>query len=317
MLVLLALACVDANAPVLPGDDAERVFDVPAGSSARGLGPKLVAEGLVPSEWSWKLFLRKEDGSCLKAGRHKVRGSMSLHELLGSLCANPIPEDVAFTVVEGWRIHDIDAALVEKGWITAGAYTALAESKGVDLPFPIDSPTLEGYLYPETYKVIPSKFSAKNLIERQLATFRERFLANHPDGLGARSLHDVVVVASMLEREERNLDNRPLVSGVIWKRLDKGWPLGIDATSRYTLPDWNDRDAFLVRLRDPDDPYTPRLRQGLPPTAIGNPNVSSLEAALNPTASDYWYYLHDSQGTIHLAKDAAEHEANRAKYGVY
>jgi UPF0755 protein len=316
-LLLSAFGCIDGDAPAHPEDHAERVFVVPSGRTARGLGPALVAEGVVASESKWTWFLRLEDGSCVKAGRHPVRGDMSMREVLASLCGNPLPEDEPFTVVEGWRIRDIDAALAEKGWIRAGDYAALAQTKQVDLPFPIDSPSLEGYLYPETYLVVPSSFSAKDLIERQLATFRDRFLAEHPDGFGTRSLHDVVVVASMLEREEPNPDNRPLVAGVIWKRLDAGWALGIDATSRYTLANWNDRGAFLDKLKDPNDVYGTRVRKGLPPGAIGNPTRSSLEAAVQAKPSEFWYYLHDGEGVLHPARTVVEHEANRARYGVY
>ena len=124
-------------------------------------------------------------------------------------------------------------------------------------------------------------------------------------------------MASMLEKEEPKAENRPLVSGIIWKRLDEGWKLGIDATSRYTLEDWSDRKSFLKKLRDPSDPYNTRLRQGLPPTAIGNPTLSALEAALEPKDSPYWYYLHDKDKNLHPAKDSRGHEANRKKYNVY
>ena len=78
-----------------------------------------------------------------------------------------------------------------------------------------------------------------------------------------------------------------------------------------------DRKAFLKKLRDPKDPYNTRLRPGLPPTAIGNPAIDSLKAALAPTPSEFWYYLHDSEQNLHPARNANEHEANRAKYNVY
>lgn len=318
MVLVLGTSCVDPDAPVDPTDTAEFEFEVPKGSSAKGLGPVLLEQGLVPSELKWKLFLRQEDGSCLKAGKFLVRRSMSMRELLTTLCGPPLPDDVAFTVVEGWRIREIDAALAEKGWIEPGAYAELATSKAVDLPFEVTSPTLEGYLYPETYRVHPPpRFTPEDLIERQLATFDERFLSKHPDGFGGRTLHDVVVMASMLEREEPKPAQRPMTAGILWKRLDNGWQLGVDATSRYELPDWNDKKAFLTHLRDPDDPYNTRLRHGLPPTAIGNPDASSLEAAVAPEPSEYWYYLHDSTGTFHGARNGDEHDANRRKYDVY
>jgi UPF0755 protein len=165
--------------------------------------------------------------------------------------------------------------------------------------------------------VTPDRFSAANLIERQLETFRTRFLDAHTADLQARGLHDIVVMASLLEREEPAPSNRPIVAGILWKRLDHGWQLGVDATSRYHLAEWNDRQAFLVQLRDPEDPYNSRLRKGLPPTAIGNPALPSLEAALAPVDSEFWFYLHDAQGNLHGAVNGDGHEANRRKYNVY
>ncbi len=271
----------------------------------------------LPAELQWKLYLRERDASCLKAGRFEVHRAMSLNEVIDVLCGPPLANDEPFTVVEGWRIREIDAALAAKGWITAGDYASLATSKAVEQPFAVSSPTLEGYLYPETYMVSPQRFTAAAFIERQLATFQERFLSAHADGFGERSLHEVVVMASMLEREEPKPDKRPLVAGILWKRIGAGWQLGVDATSRYTLEDWNDRRAFLRNLRDPDEPYNTRIHKGLPPTAIGNPSAPSLEAAVAPVSSEFWFYLHDSEQNLHPARNAAEHDANRKKFNVY
>jgi UPF0755 protein len=316
---LALCACIPSwDSPVHPGDDETFVFEVSKGATPSGLGPKLTEAGLVPSEMQWKVYLKAgNDAGCIKAGKHEVRRSMSVNEVVAALCGAPLADDVPFTVVEGWRIIDIDKALADKGWITAGAFTEAATKKAVDLPFPIESPTLEGYLYPETYMVPKGSVDVKRLIVRQLETFNERFLSKHADGFGERSLHQVVVVASMLEREEPKPVNRPIVAGIIYKRLDRGFGLGIDATSRYTLPDWNDRKAFLEKLNDHDEPYNTRYKVGLPPTAIGNAAIESLEAAIKPEATPYLYYLHDSEQNLRLARDSEEHEANRRKYGVY
>lgn len=318
-MVLLFLACTLGTAPD-PADNADRFFDVPAGATARGLGAPLAADGLVPSADDWGWFLRMgADGSCIKAGRHRVRRSMTAEELLRSLCGAPVPRDEPFTVVEGWRIREIDEALAAKGWIQPGEYAAAAADLSLyKTPFPLDGLTsLEGYLYPETYRVEPEKFKAQGLIQRQLDTFAAKFWEGWHDRLGTRTLGQIVVMASMVEREEPTPANRPTVAGILWKRIDSGWNLGVDATSRYTLADWNDRQAFLKKLRDPKDPYNTRLRPGLPPTAIGNPGIEALQASAQPVASDYWYYLHDSNKTLHPARTEAEHEANRARYNVY
>ena len=318
MWILSLVSCVDASAPLHPGDDGTVLFEVPKGATGSGLGKRLVEAGMVDREVTWKLFLRSADASCLKAGKFELRKSMSLDAVLKTLCGPPLAEDVAFTVIEGWRIRDTDEALVARGLIAPGAYVEVATKKGVEAPFTVTSSTFEGYLYPETYKLPAKDLDPKVLVQRQLETFQERFLATHPGpDYGGRTLDDIVIMASMLEREEPKPKNRPLVAGILWKRIDAKNPLGVDATSRYTLKDWNDRKAFLKNLKDPDEPYNTRLRAGLPPTAIGSPTVSSLEAALQPEASAYWYYLHDAEGNIHPARNGAEHDANRKKYDVY
>ncbi len=319
-LFLVGLAaCADPLAPAHPGDTTEIPFEVQPGSTMNGLGPRLVELELAPSEFQWKWYLRRADGSCLKAGHFSLRRDMSMEEVRATLCGPPLPDDVPFTVVEGWRIRDIDAALAERGWIEPGAYAAVATGKTVDAPFEVPSPTYEGYLYPDTYRVSPPpRFTPELLVSRQLTAFQEKFLAEHGEAVAAeRGLHDVVVMASMLEREEPTDDKRPLVAGILWKRIDGGWQLGVDATSRYTLDDWNDRASFLRQLRDPEDPYNTRIHKGMPPTAIGNPSITALTAAISPEASEYWYYLHDGEGVLHPARDAREHERNRARYNVY
>ena len=311
------VGCVDVDAPVDPDDTDVVELAVPPGATARGLTETLVNDGLVPSALTWRIALRRLDAGCLKAGRHAVRRSMTLRELVDTLCGPPLPEDVPFTVVEGWRIADVDAALAAEGWIEPGAYARVATTKTVPAPFEVTGPSYEGYLFPETYRVVPGGFDPGALVERQLATFHERFVVPHGAELGGRTLHDVVVMASMIEREEPTPAQRPIVAGILWKRLDAGWNLGVDATSRYTLSDWNDRGLFLRQLRDPDDVYNTRLRGGLPPTAIGSPGLVTLLAAIRPEPSDFWYYLHDSSGTFHGARDSAGHEANRSRWNVY
>lgn len=309
------------DTPLDASDTTTQVFEVPAGSNARSLGPKLVEAGLIEDNNAWRYYLKsREAGACLKAGRFELSRSMAMPEMMETMCGAPMADEEPFTVVEGWRIRDIDEALAEAGHIEAGAYLAAVNSPGdFELGLPVEGlTTLEGFLMPETYMVPAEDFEVEAFVQRQLDTFAERFTeAGGVDKLGERTLYEVVIVASMLEREEPRPSNRPIVAGIIWKRLDNGWQLGIDATSRYTIENWNDRKAFLKQLRDPADPYNTRERKGLPPTPIGNPSLPSLEAALAPEASENWYYLHDGEGNLHPSRNAAEHEAKRKKYNVY
>lgn len=319
MLILATLlACLDPNAPVDPSDDTPIEVEVPKGATAGRLGPMMVEHGFIGAEWEWKLFLRQTNASCLKAGRFRLRRSMSLNEVVETLCGAPLADEVPFAILEGWRIRDIDEALAGAGRIEAGAYITAVEKGAFETDFPLPSDSIEGYLFPETYS-IPAEgaIDPHKLVQRQLDLFDERFVQKHPEGFGDRTLHEVVIMASMLEREEPKPSQRPLVAGILWKRIDNGWALGVDATSRYTLDKWNDRRAFLKKLRDPNDPWNTRKKVGMPPTAIGNPSVASLEAAMAPVSSEFWYYLHDSTGTLRPAKDARGHEANRKRYNVY
>ncbi len=322
-LLLSACAQIAANygAPADPADPTELIVEIPAGTSARTLGPLLEAQKVVESGEDFTLYVRlTKEGGCLKAGRFKLRRNMGAAEILKTVCGVPLPEDIPFTVVEGWRIREIDAALAAKGWTQPGEYAALAANPTqFKAAFPLPEATLEGYLFPETYMVIPEKWSTQDFMQRQLDLFAERFYLPNKAAIesNGKGLADLVIMASMLEKEEPTKDQRPLVAGILWKRIGASWNLGVDATSRYTLEDWNDRKAFLKQLRDPSDPYNTRLRPGLPPTPISNPGLTALTAALAPTESEYWYYLHDEKKIIHPARDEAEHERNRATYNVY
>ncbi|MBN2358344.1 MAG: endolytic transglycosylase MltG [Deltaproteobacteria bacterium] len=296
------------------------VLTVPRGAHAKAVGRLLKGAGLIDDEGAWRYLVRRRGGLRVKAGRFELDRASSMRELAAALEQNPLPEDVPFKVLEGWRLSDTDRALAEKGWIKPGAYVALASTPdSFKAPFELPRATLEGYLYPETYAVVPDPFDLKGLIQRQLDTFGERFYRQHQQEIasGKRSLHEIVTMASLLEREEPTPAQRSLVAGILYRRLDTDTPLGVDATSRYQLVDWNDRAAFLQRLRDQSDPYNSRYQKGLPPTPIGAPTVESLLAALRPTRSEYWYYLHDSNKVLHPSRNAAEHEALRKQYNVY
>ena len=304
-----------------PGTGREELeLEVPKGANARSVGTLLEKSGLISDHLVWRYVVWKRGGLALKAGKFKLSRALSPMELAAALEKPPLAEDEAFVVVEGWRIRDTDEALVAAGRADPGCYVKAASSRqGYVAPFTLPEGTLEGYLYPETYLLPKGKIDCRQLVQKQLDQFAARVFS--PLELEVRgykhSLHELVTMASMLEREEPTPSNRPIVSGILWKRIDKGYPLGVDATSRYELKSWNDRSAFLVKLRDENDPYNTRKKKGLPPTPIGAPTYSSLEAALRPTQSDYFYYLHDAQKQLHPSRNAEEHEALRKQYDVY
>jgi UPF0755 protein len=303
-----------------PASAPDVEFTVSKGTSARALGPQLVAQGLIKDANTWRYFLWRRGALSAKAGRHLVSARMPMAQLATALEGVPIPDDVPFVVIEGWRLRDIDKALVEKGWAKPGDYIkAASDPSKFKAVFPLPPTTLEGYLYPETYQVPVAGVDLHALIQRQLDTFAERFFTPNQAEVAksGRTLHQLVTMASMLEREEPLPSQRPTVAGILWKRFDKKQGLGVDATSRYELDEWNDRKAFLVKLRDKEDPWNTRTKIGLPPGPIGAPTVASLLAAARPEENPFWYYLHDATKKLHPSKNAAEHEALRAQFNVY
>ncbi|RKH55850.1 endolytic transglycosylase MltG [Corallococcus llansteffanensis] len=329
VLIVLAVAGVGGafwymqkavTTPHASEDPAPKEFIVKKGASARSLGQQLQAQGFLDDARVWRFHLWRRGNLNVKAGRFLLSPTASVEQLATALEGQPLPEDVPFAMIEGWRLRDTDQVLAAQGLIKPGEYIAAASrSERFTAPFPLPVRGLEGYLYPETYGIVAEGFRVEAFIQRQIDTFRARFYDAHAAEIAksGRTLHDIVIMASMLEREEPVPAQRPLVAGILWKRVDKGFPLGVDATSRYELAEWNDRKAFLKRLRDNQDPWNSRTRAGLPPGPIGAPTVDSLLAALRPVKSDFWYYLHDAQKTLHPSRNAQEHEALRAKYNVY
>lgn len=329
LLVLVVVAALGAGgfyvhlvtAAEAPGPGTGEVeFEVPKGSNARTVGTLLHKSGLLEDTTVFRYVIWKRGGLALKAGKFKLSATLSPMDLASALEKPPLAEDEPFVVVEGWRIRDIDEALVAAKRAEPGCYLrATSSPAGYTAPFALPNGMLEGYLYPETYLLPKGQIDCHQLVQKQLDLFSTRVYGPLEAEVKAskRSLHELVTMASMLEREEPLPANRPTVAGILWKRIDLGFPLGVDATSRYELPEWNDRAAFLVKLRDPKDLYNSRLRKGLPPTPIGAPTTSSFEAALKPVESEFLYYLHDAQKQLHPSRNAEEHEALRKKYSVY
>lgn len=317
----VAVAVALATIPSTPGSDVGVVtVEIKRGWSVRAAAQELEAVGVLRHQLILRYVNWQRGGIKLKAGKFEVPTPISPDQLAELLETAPPVEEQPFSVVEGARIADVDAALCEANRADAGTYAAAAHiPSDFRTEFPLPTGTLEGYLYPETYRFPIGPIEPRQLIERQLELFTARVWRPFKDEIerSPRSLQQLVVMASLLEREELEPANRPLLAGILWKRFDRRLPLGVDATSRYELGTWSDRKGFLVKLRDQTDPYNTRLRTGLPPTPIGSVTANSFEAALRPKPSEFLYYLHDPQKRLHTATDAAGHEKNRRVFGVY
>lgn len=170
----------------------------------------------------------------------------------------------------------------------------------------------EGFLFPDTY-FFSTKITPEDIIAQMKSNFDRKIkplegaieASKHP-------LRDIIIMASLLEKEAANDEDRAMVSGILWKRIDRSMPLQVDATFLYLLGK-KSKDLTQSDLRI-NSAYNTYRNKGLPAGPIGNPGISSIRAALNPKVSDYIYYLADAKGVTHYAKTFDEHKANKEKY---
>jgi UPF0755 protein len=290
------------------------------GATPSAAARQLHQAGVLRYPWLFRAHLWTSTAPLPRAGAHTVHRAMTVGELAEAVGATSASSTAPFPIVEGMRLRDVDDALSRAGLIAPGAYLTAAHQPGrFKAPFPLPASSLEGYLGTHTWHLPFTPLDVDAFLQKQVDVFAERVLRPLQEDVAqsSRPLHQLITVASLVAREEPNDAQRPLIAGIIYKRLDAGIPLGIDATSRYPLRSWTDEAAFRDALKDPDDPYNTRLKPGLPPTPLGTLYRSALHAALHPQMGPWLYYLHDGQGVLHPARNAAEHDENRRRYGVW
>lgn len=312
----LALRAADA-------DDQSRVsVTIPAGASTAGIASLLEDKELIRSPRAFIAYAGETgDDASLQAGTFVLRRSMSTAEIVDALTTGSTQE-MSLTIPEGYTVEDIDALLSEKGLIAAGDIADCANTCDFStfdfLPSGAGQAErggkLEGYLYPDTYFIEPDNVVPKFFLERMLGAFRTKVIADKEEEIAAsgRSLHEIVTMASLIEKETRTGDERAVVSGILWKRLDEGIGLYVDAANRYIL----NKPTAEITAEDlnMDSPYNLRRYAGLPPGPIASPGLPSIEAAIAPESSPYYYYLHGSDGQIRYAVTNDEHNVNKARY---
>lgn len=170
----------------------------------------------------------------------------------------------------------------------------------------------EGYLFPDTYFFLPTA-KAEEVIQTLSGTFQTKIvpLEGMIEAFG-KPLPQVITMASILEAEARKFEDRQMISGILWKRIQIGMPLQVDAPFEY----FSNKNTFTLTTADLrlDSPYNTYTRKGLPPTPIGNPGLEAIQAAVTPIESPYLFYLSDKSGTFHYAVTHDQHVKNKARY---
>lgn len=263
---------------------------------------------VIRSATALGLYARlKKRNVTVEAGTYRVSPGMTADQIFDSL-AHPVL--IKVTIPEYYWIART-AELMEKQQVTTVAdYEAAAKKPhefSKDVEFKLPEGSLEGYLFPDTYKMEP-KVGAESAIRQQLKAFEKKVWV----ALGKpKNLHRAVIIGSMVEREAKLDQDRPLIASVIENRLKRNMPLEIDATILYAQQDWH--EPSIRELRQTISPYNTYLNKGLPPGPICSPGVKSIDAALHPAKSDFLFYVAMPDGSSLFAKTLAEHNANVAK----
>lgn len=289
----------DLHNPVRHGKSGQYV-DIPRGSTPAAVVRKLANEGIIRHEWPLTFYLKVSGaGSRLKAGEYMFPSPISPLGVLRKLQTGE-QRVMRLTIIEGWTRWDIaDAMARVPEFELPNADAALALMNDVSLISTIDpeATNLEGYLFPDTYEFPPGttpRAVIQIMVQRFLTEWSTEAAAK------ARALNltprQLVTTASLIETEAKLNDERPIIASVIYNRLKRNMPLGVDSTVIYASKlagKWRNDGKVYKSDVDRVSPYNTRLHVGLPPGPIASSGASSLQAALNPVQTDYLYYVRD------------------------
>lgn len=231
------------------------------------------------------LFERPE--SALKIAKRVINGDQGLPKYKITIAEGMTVKQIGLTIKKSIQNFDVDTF-----YILAKPY--------------------EGYLFPDTYYIYENA-TPQFVVDQLRNTFKEKIKTQllSMQAFG-KELKDVIIMASIIEKEAFKMEDRKIIAGILWKRLEIGMPLQVDAPFYYTLG----KESSLLTVSDlrTDTPYNTYTNKGLPPAPIANPGLGAIEATVNPTKSKYLFYLSDKSGTMHYAVDHDGHVANKNKY---
>ena len=298
---------------------AEQIFNVEPGEAVDSVASHLEVVGLIRDAEAFRAYLIYSGlDTSIQSGEHKLSAAMSTIDIAREL-QDATPEDVTFVILPGWRMEEIAAALPTSGLsISPKEFLTAARSPDRDFDFLAEASSTEGFLFPETYTV-PRVVNADELVNGFLRNFALRLTPEIKDGFEQQglSIYQAVTLASLVEREAVQNEEKPLIASVYLNRLRQGMKLDADPTVQYALgysmlqQSWWTSPLTLVDLQV-NSPYNTYLNEGLPPTPIANPSLDALRAVAFPAESTYLFFRArcDGSGLHEFAETFEEHLAN-------
>ena len=301
-----------------PADDhnTAKVVSVHQGESLDDVITQLDKDGLIKSKLWFSLYAKFKGLGTVAPGDYKLDTGMGASAIISRLQSLPDISRTRVTFAEGMTATQMSAVVAKANiGITADQYMNEVQHGAFDEPFLAGRPngaSLEGFLFPDTYDVAQGT-SAHALVQMQLNAFSSKAapLLSTASATGLNG-YQTLVLASIVEREAQQADDRPKVAGVLVNRLKKGMMLQVDATVSYGLNKVG-TEPSADELKQ-DTPYNTYVHTGLPPTPISNPGVASIQAAATPATVPYIYYVSDGCGVNHYATTPSEFEQIKNQY---
>lgn len=319
MIVATLLLSYEAHTPHTTFQGMKKT-EIAPGLGPRKIGALLKQEGLIRSKWAFVMYVSlRNEASDLKPGTYAFNDHSTISDIAKDLIAGAA--ESTLTIPEGWNAKEIGAYLDREGITRQREFDAVTGPNATStflekFSFLKERPLhigLEGYLFPDTYRFYTGT-PAEQVSTRMLQNFDTKFsddlrqeaLRQH------RTMFEIVTMASLIEKEAATDADRALVSGILWKRLQLGIPLQVDATVIFLT----DRQTARVSYADIaiDSSYNTYRYKGLPKGPIANPGLSAIRAALYPKKSPYLYYLSTPDGRTIFSKTLEEHNRAKAKY---
>ena len=293
---------------MLPPTSSEEIvnFEVPIGSSSRAIAKQLVEQKLIRSEYAFRIIIRhRGTGRRLRAGIYALRRNMALWHIVDEFEKGQVTL-ASWTVPEGLTTSAIAELWETTGFGTAEAFREAAESSCLLKQYGLGGKTIEGYLFPNTYKFAKG-ITAEKAVEMMLNEFKQQWTETFDEE--ARNLgltrHKIVTLASVIEKEAQSKSERPRIASVFHNRLTRKWRLQADPTVLYALG--NPKRLLTRADLSVDSPYNTYKYRGLPPGPIANPGIDSIIATLRPEKTDYFYFVAIGEGKHHFSKTLSEH----------
>jgi UPF0755 protein len=297
----------------------EQFVEIAPGSGSISIARHLVDAGVVRDVTSFRIALwLSGKGRHLQAGEYRFDRPVSARDVAGKIARGEIYV-IPITFPEGLTIKQMAGEYAAKQFGSASDFARAADNAALIRALDPEARTLEGYLFPDTYK-LPRKTTAAQLVARMVTDFQKAVTPPLLDAIAAHgmTIHQWVTLASIVERETGNPGERPLVAAVYVNRLKRGMILQCDPTVIYALDRAGLYDGNLTRANLLfDSPYNTYRYPGLPPSPIASPGRASLEAAANPADVPYLYFVAKGDGTHAFAATLEEHNRNVALYQLH